>query len=235
MRFSDDTKSPEPTETVKHIDDPVTHRDEALFLSWHVKLGHAPFRNIRWAAKLGILPSKLQHCRNVVCPACLYGKQKRRPWRSKGAKAQDHRIKKAMSPGECVSVDQLISGTPGLVGQTTGKLTTARYKVATIFVDHYSDLDYVHVQESTLAHDTIKAKQCFERFCLESKFSIVMLIMASSRAEPLSTRSIEKGSQSRSVQLMPIIRMEERRKEFATCRRVPGPCCYTPDSGGQKL
>ena len=33
----------------------------------------------------------------------------------------------------------------------TGKWTKKQYKVATIFVDHYSDLNYVHVQESTLA------------------------------------------------------------------------------------
>ena len=72
-----------------------------------------------------------------------------------------------MQPGQCVSVDQLISGTPGLVGQTTGKLTTSRFSVATIFVDHYSDLDYVHVQETTSAADTVDAKKAFERFCEE--------------------------------------------------------------------
>eukprot|EP00980_Cylindrotheca_fusiformis_P020688 scaffold7732_cov71-Cylindrotheca_fusiformis.AAC.1 len=88
-----------------------------------MKLGHAPFRQIRWAAELGILPSKLKHCQNVVCPACMYGKQKRRPWRVKGAGQRP--IKKATEPGECVSVDQLISGVPGLVPQTTGKLSTA--------------------------------------------------------------------------------------------------------------
>ncbi len=156
-----------PREHKNRVDDPVTHRDEALFLSWHAKLGHAPFRNIRWAAKLGILPSKLQHCRNLVCPACLYGKQKRRPWRSKGNSVNNHGLKRASHPGECVSVDQLVSGTPGLVGQTTGRLTTSRFRVATIFVDHYSDVDYVHLQESTSAEDTIEAKRCFERFSLD--------------------------------------------------------------------
>ena len=60
-----------------HVDDPLTQRDEALFLSWHLKLGHLSFRILRWIAKLGLIPKKLQHCRNVVCPACLYGKQKR--------------------------------------------------------------------------------------------------------------------------------------------------------------
>ena len=62
-------------------------------------------------------------------------------------------------------MDQLISGTKGLKGQTTGRLTTSRFEVATIFVDHYSDVDYVHVQESTSAEETIEAKQAFEHFC----------------------------------------------------------------------
>jgi len=39
--------------------------------------------------------------------------------------------------------------------------------VATVFVDHYSGLDYVHVQESTSALDTIEAKTKFERFSLD--------------------------------------------------------------------
>ena len=172
IKFAPSTKPPAPeprqeapsTRTRNALPQSIT-RDEALFLSWHVKLGHAPFRNIRWAAKLGILPPKLAKCENVVCPACLYGKQKRRPWRTKGS--QDSKIKKASYPGECVSVDQLVSGTPGLVGQITGRLTKSRYQVATIFVDHYSDLDYVHVQESTSAEDTIEAKRRFEQFCHE--------------------------------------------------------------------
>ena len=161
INFTDEDNIKEPT---IHIDDPITHRDEAMFLSWHIKLGHAPFRNIRWASQLGILPPKLAKCRNVICPACLYGKQKRRPWRTKGVAGGQHKIKKATRPGECVSVDQLQSETPGLLPQTSGKLTTSRFKVATIFVDHYSALDYVHVQESTSAQDTIEAKKQFERF-----------------------------------------------------------------------
>ena len=144
------------------IDDPLTPRDEGLFLSWHLKLGHTPFCIIQWAAKLGLLPSKLQHCQNVKCPVCLYGKQKRRPWQTKNQPQSS--IKKSQHPEQFVSVDQLVSHLPGLVGQTTGRLTTSRYKVSTIFVDHFSDLDYVHVQESTSASDTIEAKQAFERF-----------------------------------------------------------------------
>lgn len=137
--------------------------DDELFLSWHIKLGHAPFKNVRWAATQGILPKRLAHCGNVVCPACMYGTQKRRPWRYKGGKTPNP-IKKAVRPGQFVSCDQLISGTPGLMGQTSGKLTRRRYYVATVFVDHFSGLDYVHFQESTSALETVEAKHAFERF-----------------------------------------------------------------------
>ena len=158
-KFDLPTKSNEPS---PNIDAPLTHRDEALFLSWHIKLGHLPFSILRWLAQLGIIPKRLAKCRNLVCPACLYGKQRRRPWRTKGKVSS--KIHKATTPGECVSVDQLVSQTPGLIGQTTGKLTTSRYHVATVFVDHYSRLDFVYIQESTSAEDTIEAKRAFERF-----------------------------------------------------------------------
>ena len=34
----------------------------------------------------------------------------------------------------------------------------------TIFVDHYSDLSYIHAQKTTSAQETIEAKHAFERF-----------------------------------------------------------------------
>jgi Reverse transcriptase (RNA-dependent DNA polymerase) len=45
-----------------------------------------------------------------------------------------------------------------------GSLTLQRYKVSTIFVDHFSGLSYVHNQSSTAAAHTIEAKRAFERF-----------------------------------------------------------------------
>ncbi len=44
------------------------------------------------------------------------------------------------------------------------RLTKCQYWVATIFVDQFSGLDYVCLQESTLADKTIEAKQVLERF-----------------------------------------------------------------------
>ena len=153
-------------------DVPPSSHDDALFLSWHIKLGHAPFKHIRWGARQGLFPKHLANCRNVVCPACLYGKQKRRPWRHKGGTSASHAIKKATFPGQFVSCDQLHSGTPGLVAQVTGRLTKSRYWYATVFVDHFSGLDYVHLQESSSAEDTIIAKQAFERFSKERGVTI---------------------------------------------------------------
>ena len=167
------SNEPNENEPVTKIDDPLTPRDKAMFLSWHIRMGHAPFKIVRWAAQLGLIPKKLRHCTNEVCPACMYGKQKRRPWRSKGQTAKNARpIKRAKAPGECVSVDQLISSVPGLVGQTTGKLTKQRLYVATIFVDHFSGLDYVHVQESTSAEDTLEAKAAFEQMADQAGIKI---------------------------------------------------------------
>ena len=179
MQMEGENKSTEPTNfqltTNQHekeptIDEPITRRDEALFLSWHIKLGHLPFSLLRWLATLGLIPKRLRKCRNLVCPACMYGKQRRKPWRTKGKVKTT--MRRANQPGECVSVDQLVSQTPGLIGQTTGKLTTSRYHVATVFVDHYSRLDFVYLQESTSADETIEAKNAFERFAAQRGVTI---------------------------------------------------------------
>ncbi len=67
-------------------------------------------------------------------------------------------------PDQCVSVDQLSSPTPGLIAQVKGNLTRDRYRVATVFVDHFSDLTYVHMSQSDTSEETVEAKEAFERF-----------------------------------------------------------------------
>ena len=77
-----------------------------------------------------------------------------------------------MKPGECVSVDQLISKTPGLIAQVKGWLTRQRYLAATVFADHASGLSYVHVSEGTTAEETIEAKQAFEAYSSDMRVTI---------------------------------------------------------------
>jgi hypothetical protein len=57
-----------------------------------------------------------------------------------------------------VSVEQLESSAAGFISQLKGKLTRRRYKAATIFVDNFSRMSYVHLQESLTSADTVEAK-----------------------------------------------------------------------------
>jgi hypothetical protein len=46
-----------------------------------------------------------------------------------------------------------------LISEIKGIPTIARYTCATVFVDHFSDITYVHFQKSTGAVDTIDGKK----------------------------------------------------------------------------
>ena len=70
-----------------------------------------------------------------------------------------------MKPGDVVSVDQMVSQTPGLMAQMAGFLMTKRHRCATVFVNQASRLGCVYFQKTASAEETIKAKHAFERFC----------------------------------------------------------------------
>ena len=96
-----------------------------------------------------------------MCPSCKAGSLNRLPWRVKGKKSKGV-LKKVTKPAECISVDQMESRTPGFIGMMRGLLTKQRYICATVFVDHYSDFTYTHLQRSTSMKDTLKAKTTIE-------------------------------------------------------------------------
>jgi hypothetical protein len=94
----------------------------------------------------------------------LFGKATRRPWRTKTPANAISHVRQITKPGDCVSVDQLESTTLGLIAQLKGRPTVRRYRTATIFVDHFSGLSYVHLQKTTNAEDIVEAKEAFELF-----------------------------------------------------------------------
>ena len=103
-------------------------------LQLHYSLGH-------------IHPDRMQliqykNCRLPFCASCAYGKATRKPWRlhTSSNTIESHCPQRS---GECISVDQLISPTPGFIAQMSGKLTTQRYTCATIYVDQYSGYSYI--------------------------------------------------------------------------------------------
>ena len=96
----------------------------------------------------------------------------RLPCRVKGKKNKGI-LKKVTKPGECVSVDQTESRTPGFIGMMRGFLTKQRYTCATVFVDHYSDFTYTHLQRSASMIDTIEAKNAFEAVLRRDRITVL--------------------------------------------------------------
>ena len=124
----------------------------AELLRWHYRLGHMSFHKLKAIARLGIIPRRLANVENPKCASCYFGKMTKHPWRTK---VQPRRVIPTTRPGQCVSVDKMESTTLGFVAQLKGRLTKRRYRVATIFVDHFSDLSYVHLQPSTTSAETM--------------------------------------------------------------------------------
>ncbi len=60
----------------------------------------------------------------------------------------------------------------GFYVQMKGKLTKKRYRCATVFVDHYSRLRFVHLQINDLLVETFAAKHAFKTFATEHGIKI---------------------------------------------------------------
>ena len=135
----------------------------AEFLRCHYKFGHISPKRLQFLARLGVIPRRLSQCPVPLCGSCAYGKAHKRAKRTK-TKASTQPAKPIEAPGDCVSVDVLVSSTPGLIAQMSGGLTKKRYKYACIFVDHYSDLGYVHLLQEQTGEALLEAKESFELY-----------------------------------------------------------------------
>jgi len=144
-------------------EDVELEKNEHELLRLHYKMGHLPFKQLRLMAANGDLPKRLANCRAPKCSACLFAQATKRAWRTR-APTNSGSLATATRPGEVVSIDQLESSTPGLIAQLKGWVTKKRYKVVTVFVDHFSDLSYVHMQQSTDGPNTLAAKLAFEAY-----------------------------------------------------------------------
>jgi hypothetical protein len=71
---------------------------------------------------------------------------------------------KPTNPGDCVSVDQLVSLTPGLIDQMAGFRTTKQYRYATVYVDQVSRLSFTYLQKTASADKILEGKQAFELY-----------------------------------------------------------------------
>jgi hypothetical protein len=102
-------------------------------------MGHTSFAKLKLMAALGILSRGVVTVQPPKCAGCIFGAMMKKPWRTKAAPGKVKTVV-LRGPGDCVSVDQLESSTPGMVAQLKGILTKRRYTCATVFVDHFSRL-----------------------------------------------------------------------------------------------
>ena len=132
-------------------------------LIWHYRLCHLSFAKLKILATLGIIPKYLQKVDPPKCSVCIFGGMTRIPWRT-GSTSTKINVTKVNKPGDCVSVDQMESSTPGFIAQLKVRLTTDRYRGATIFVDHFSRHGYVYLQRTLSSNETFLAKRAFEAY-----------------------------------------------------------------------
>jgi GAG-pre-integrase domain len=79
--------------------DKQRRKPTAELLRMHYKFGHISFSRLRAMVKSGVLPKALGDCPLPECPACLYGKAKRRPVQTK-AKRSVNPVKTVREPGD---------------------------------------------------------------------------------------------------------------------------------------
>jgi hypothetical protein len=94
------------------------------------------------------------------------------PWQGEETKA-DHEVFIATKPGECVSVNQMMSTKVGFCAQLKGKLNKKHYKCTTVFVNHYSCLHFVHLQLDNGSAKTLAAKLAFEQYVAKDRVKIM--------------------------------------------------------------
>jgi hypothetical protein len=143
----------------------------AELLQLHNDFGHIPFSKLQEMAKQGVIPKRLSTCKVPICSACSYAKATKRPWRSRTVRDRESEHQPSR-PGVVVSVDQLVSPTPGLIPQMTGFITKKQYKVATVYIDQATSFGYVYRQQSSSAEETLESKVAFKQFASAHGVSI---------------------------------------------------------------
>jgi hypothetical protein len=180
------------------------------------------------------IPSWLANRRIPKCQSCLYGKATKRPWRTKG---QSGTLKAVTLPGQCVSVDQLESPVAGFIGQNKGFFFRKRYKVATIFVDHFSRLSYVYLQESTKGVQTLAAKRDLLKLIplsMESRSNNTMPTMGDSLSTYSSITVRKLVRRYPSVESVRTSKMALLKEGLRISLKGPERPCYTPFTGGPR-
>jgi hypothetical protein len=141
-------------------------------MCWHNRLGHIPFPRLKQLTLNVEIPKKLAKLTPPKCTGCLCGAITKLPWSGKETKSSC-KVFVGTKAGECFSIKQMTTSEVGFyVVQLNGKLTKKRYRCATIFVDHFSRLQIIHLQINNLSAKTVAAKHAFKQYAAEHSVKI---------------------------------------------------------------
>jgi hypothetical protein len=150
---------------------------------------------------LGIFPRRLATVQPPKCAGCIFGVTTKKPWRAKDAPGKVKNVV-VRGPWDCFSVDQLESSKPGKVAQLEGILTKRMYTCAIVFMDHFSRLGYLNMQQQLTSNETVEAKYAFEAFSRSQGVTIKHYHAANGRfADNAFIKDVREEISSKSITL----------------------------------
>ena len=132
-------------------------------LRLHHRLGHKGFHDLqKWAAEgINGIPTDVATCQIPMCRACQYGAAKKRSHEKTNTGSV---VGAPQGPGDFVSVDQMIAGSPGLIPFESGRPSPRRYKAVTMWVDHFSRFLHAQCHEQATIQAALESKENFELY-----------------------------------------------------------------------
>ncbi len=192
--------------------------NQAKLMRWHYRIGHLAFSNPKQLALNGEIPRHLAKVKPPVCAGCLFGAMTKVPWRGQETSSE---VFVATKAGQCVSVDQLISTQVGFIAQLKGTLTKKHYTAATVFIDHYSQLKYIHLMTKRRPwkpNEPLNTSSSSTAYT----YSTTTATMDNLQTTPSRTAAVPKGRDSPSVGSTPTSKMALPRKPSGISERVYG-------------
>jgi hypothetical protein len=150
----------------------VATEDQTELMQWHHRLGHLLFSKLKKSAIIGEIPKQLAKVKRPVCAGCLFGAMTKVPWGGEAGES-NHKVIVATKPRKIISVNQMISMQVGFIAQLKGGLTKKQYTAATVFMDHYSPLQYIHLMTRLTLQETVNAKRAFKHFAKQRGVQIL--------------------------------------------------------------
>ena len=171
-----DTLSPQCNMSIMSEENQNLTPSQRLLLHWHYRFGHRGFQLCQFILSLPPFGSErfkgTRSCIAPKCEICQKAHGHRSPTKGSVQKINDSTagaLKDGnLNAGDRVSVDHFECSLKGRTYTSFGKTTSEQYKGSMIFVDHMSSYLHVEHQLGFSAVESIRAKQNFEQFALDS-------------------------------------------------------------------